>query len=246
MNKQPAAVIIGAGPAGLTAAYELATRTDIKPLVPKADLCLGGISRTVAYKGNRIDIGGHRLFSKSRRVMDWWGGILPLQGAPAADQKEMEISYHNLTAAVHLDPTGPDPDRVEQVMLIRPRVSRILFRGQLFDYPLKPNPKTLRQLGVGTSIGILASYARSRLAPIRPEQSLEAFFINRFGRRFLERFENLFPLGRNGMHRYNNQDHSMLTAMPAVDNIVAGVTDKANIWEVNTESDYHEEKGASN
>jgi protoporphyrinogen oxidase len=60
-------------------------------------------------------------------------------------------------------------------------------------------------------------------------------------RAFTDRFENLFLLGRNGMHRYNNADHSMLTAMTAVDNIVAGITDKANIWSVNTEEDYHEE-----
>jgi protoporphyrinogen oxidase len=53
---------------------------------------------------------------------------------------------------------------------------------------------------------------------------------------------NLFLVGRNGMHRYNNQDHSMLTAMTAVDNIVAGVQDNANIWEVNAERVYHEEK----
>jgi protoporphyrinogen oxidase len=64
-------------------------------------------------------------------------------------------------------------------------------------------------------------------------------------RQFLDGFANLFLIGRNGMHRYNNQDHSMLTAMVAVDNIVAGVTDKANIWAVNTEEEYHETKAVS-
>ena len=73
------AIIIGGGPAGLTAAYELLKRTDIQPVVlEKADI-LGGISRTVNYKGNRIDIGGHRFFSKSERVMEWWLEIMPLQ-----------------------------------------------------------------------------------------------------------------------------------------------------------------------
>ncbi|HWW61947.1 MAG TPA: NAD(P)-binding protein, partial [Thermoanaerobaculia bacterium] len=70
------AVIIGAGPAGLTAAYELLARTDIKPIVLEATEMLGGIARTVNYKGNRIDIGGHRFFSKSDRVMSWWLNIL--------------------------------------------------------------------------------------------------------------------------------------------------------------------------
>jgi hypothetical protein len=56
----------------------------------------------------------------------------------------------------------------------------------------------------------------------------------------VDRFENLYLIGRNGMHRYNNQDHSMLTAMSAVDNILAGRMDKANLWEINTEMEYHE------
>ena len=61
-------------------------------------------------------------------------------------------------------------------------------------------------------------------------------------RNFTDQIENLFLIGRNGMHRYNNQDHSMLTAMTAVENIMAGITTKDNIWDVNTEQDYHEEK----
>ncbi len=64
------AIIIGAGPAGLTAALELLRRSAIKPIILEADDCVGGISRTVNYRGNRIDIGGHRFFSKSDWVMD--------------------------------------------------------------------------------------------------------------------------------------------------------------------------------
>jgi len=59
-------------------------------------------------------------------------------------------------------------------------------------------------------------------------------------REYLDGFENLFLVGRNGMHKYNNQDHSMLTAMEAVDAVLAGVTDKSKIWAVNTEAEYHE------
>ena len=81
---------------------------------------------------------------------------------------------------------------------------------------------------------------------IRIEKAYPAYFgtYDRFDliRDYLNRFENLFPIGRNGMHRYNNQDHSMLTAMMAVDNILAGRTDKSNLWEVNTEQDYHEDQ----
>jgi hypothetical protein len=61
-------------------------------------------------------------------------------------------------------------------------------------------------------------------------------------RRTLDEFENLFLVGRNGMHKYNNQDHSMLTAMAVVDGIAAGGVDKKMLWEINTEQEYHEEK----
>jgi protoporphyrinogen oxidase len=72
------AIIIGAGPAGLSAAYELLQHTDIVPVVLEASADTGGLSKTVNYKGNRMDIGGHRFFSKSQVVMDWWQHILPI------------------------------------------------------------------------------------------------------------------------------------------------------------------------
>jgi protoporphyrinogen oxidase len=81
---------------------------------------------------------------------------------------------------------------------------------------------------------------------LRMEKTYPAYFgtYDRFAeiRQHLDRYENLFLVGRNGMHRYNNQDHSMLTAMMAVENIMAGNTDKSNLWEVNTEMDYHEQR----
>ncbi|NEV63256.1 NAD(P)/FAD-dependent oxidoreductase [Thiorhodococcus minor] len=187
-SERPSAVIIGGGPAGLTAAYELVTRSDIRPIVLEADAILGGISRTVDHKGNRIDLGGHRFFSKSDRVMDWWRQVLPIQGMPAADAPRVEIQYQNQRRMIPVDPGGPDPATHDAVMLIRPRVSRILFRGQLFDYPLTPSLKTLRQLGVGPSIRILGSYAYCRVRRIRPEISLEDFLINRFGRELYATF----------------------------------------------------------
>ena len=94
MNKQKA-VIAGAGPAGITAAYELLKRTTIKPVIFESTSAIGGIAQTFNYKGNRIDIGGHRFFSKSERVMQWWFNILPPQGAPAADtaEKNHDVEY---------------------------------------------------------------------------------------------------------------------------------------------------------
>ena len=78
-SKQRIAVIAGAGPAGLTAAYELLHQTDIIPIVCEKNDTIGGISQTVQYHGNRMDIGGHRFFSKSDQVMNWWQEMMPLQ-----------------------------------------------------------------------------------------------------------------------------------------------------------------------
>lgn len=173
------AVIIGAGPAGLTAAYELLTRTAIVPLVLEKSDYVGGISRTVNYKGNRIDIGGHRFFSKSDRVMQWWLKILPLQ---AVDADTAQITYQKQTATITVPPQGPDPDRQDRVMLVRNRKSRIYFMRQFFPYPITLSAETLRKLGLLKTIRIGLSYLRAALFPIRNEQNLEEFFINRFGR----------------------------------------------------------------
>ena len=81
------AIIIGAGPAGLTAALEFLRNTDITSIVLEASQEIGGISRTIRYKGNRMDIGGHRFFSKSDRVMQWWMDLMPPETADA------QISY---------------------------------------------------------------------------------------------------------------------------------------------------------
>src|SRR5215831_7105720 len=100
--KQRVAVIIGAGPAGLTAAYELLKRTDVKPIVLERSEYMGGIARTVEYKGNRIDIGGHRFFSKSDRVMNWWLQFLPIQVSTAP---EAMIAHQQSTHAVDVQKT---------------------------------------------------------------------------------------------------------------------------------------------
>lgn len=175
------AIIIGAGPAGLTAAYELQSRTDYKPVILEATDMVGGISRTVTYKGNRMDIGGHRFFSKSDRVMDWWLSFLPLQ---ALDEgSDLEITYHRRSRLVSTpDKPGPDPAQEDRVMLVRNRLSRIIYLRKFFDYPIRLNWKTVKNLGFLRMIGIARSYIYIRLFPIRPELNLEDFFINRFGK----------------------------------------------------------------
>ncbi len=171
------AIIIGAGPAGLTAAFELLKRSDIKPVIYEASGVIGGISRTIDYKGNRIDIGGHRFFSKSSRVVRWWLDILPLQKGAG----ESSILDEGCMPEA-MDSEGPDPVKTDRVMLVRERRSRILYSGQLFDYPISMSWDTISKLGLHRIVGILGSYLRARAFPVRDQRSLEDFFINRFGR----------------------------------------------------------------
>ncbi len=178
-NSKKTAVIIGAGPAGLTAAYELLKRGAASPVVIEKSHEMGGISRTVRYKGNRMDIGGHRFFSKSDRVMRWWMEIMPLERS--AGEREF-IHYRNQARALDISAPGPDPAAEDRVMLIRRRKSRIYFLGRFFDYPIKLSGGTLAKLGLWRTVRIGFSYLWAMLRQRRPETSLEDFLINRFGR----------------------------------------------------------------
>lgn len=184
------AIIIGAGPAGLTAAYELLDKTNIKPIILEKTGEIGGISKTVNYKGNRMDIGGHRFFSKSDRIMKFWKNILPLQGAPAHDDlilnREVPLSekcqIQELKTGAVTEYDAPDPEKTDKVMLNRARVSRIYFLRKFFDYPVSLTQDTLKNLGFKRTFKIGMSYISTVLTPSKPEKSLEDFFINRFGR----------------------------------------------------------------
>jgi protoporphyrinogen oxidase len=182
------AIIIGAGPAGLTAAYELLERSDVKPVVFEASEEIGGLARTVCHNGNRMDIGGHRFFSKSDRVMDWWVKMLPLQAATNGAPSDLQITYQRKSRPITLPSGGADPEAVDQVMLVRERVSRILFRRRFFPYPISLGLETMKNLGPVEIARIGLSYVHGRLRPRRPERSLEDFFVNRFGDRLYRTF----------------------------------------------------------
>ncbi len=180
------AVIAGAGPAGLTAALELLRRSDIRPLVFEADTQVGGISKTVNYRGNRMDLGGHRFFSRSDWVMRWWQQILPVAPDEVDADGTLRIGYqqqsHEFTPALR------NWDSADAVMLVRQRLSRIFYRRRFFDYPLKLNAATLKNMGAVETLRIGLSYAQAQLLQRRPEGSLEDFFINRFGDRLYRTF----------------------------------------------------------
>ena len=177
------ALLIGAGPAGLTAALEFLRRSDIHPIVLEASHEIGGISRTIRHNGNRIDIGGHRFFSKSDRVMDWWMDLMPPE---ASADTEHALRHQNkertLRTNIQGGSPGPTPDTTDLVMLVRPRKSRIYFLRKFFDYPIKLTADTLSKLGLVRTLKIGFSYLRARLFPRKVEKSLEDFLINRFGR----------------------------------------------------------------
>jgi protoporphyrinogen oxidase len=185
---QRTAVIIGAGPAGLTAALELLRRSGktpegapaIRPIALEADDSIGGISRTVRYKGNRMDIGGHRFFSKSDRVMQWWLDLMPIADEGAGHAVISYQNRHRSLKTLHAH-TQPDADP-ELVMLVRQRRSRIYFLRRFFDYPITLTGDTLGKLGLARTARVGLSYVAARLHQRRPEKSLEDFLINRFGR----------------------------------------------------------------
>jgi len=180
------ALIIGAGPAGLTAALELLRHTDIHPIVCEADpQYVGGISRTVNYKGNRIDIGGHRFFSKSDRIMQWWADILPVKIQEGAST---DITYQKTTRALTEGLKRATETEGENVMHVRPRKTRIVYGGKFFAYPVELSVDTLLKLGPVKVIKIGITYLYAVLFPIRPEITLEDFFLNRFGRELYETF----------------------------------------------------------
>lgn len=169
------AVIIGAGPAGLTAALELLDGSgEYDVTVLEESQVIGGISQTVRYQGNRMDIGGHRFFSKSDEIMQKWSELMPLQGAPSFDDR-------TLGRDKPLAAGGPDPEQEDRVMLVRDRVSRIYYRSRFFDYPISMKAETIKNMGFLTTMKAGFSYLKAAMFK-KPEDSLENFYINRFGK----------------------------------------------------------------
>jgi protoporphyrinogen oxidase len=149
-DEQYPVVIAGAGPAGLTAAYEL-SKSGVRSAVIEADSVVGGIARTAEYKGYLFDVGGHRFFTKVALVDKMWHEVL-----------------------------GAD-------FITRPRLSRIYYRSKFFQYPLEPM-NALKGLGVLESFRCGLSYMHARLFPERPEENIEAWVSNRFGKRLFRTF----------------------------------------------------------
>ena len=174
-------VIIGAGPAGLTAGYELLKRSkDYQVIILEESNDIGGISKTINYKGNRMDIGGHRFFSKDVRVNEFWQNIMPIQGKPSYDDLILKRDKK-------LNPNGPNPEKEDNVFLKRNRVSRIYYSKKFFDYPVSLKISTIKNLGFIKTMQSGFSYLKSILVK-KKEDSLENFYINRFGKKLYSTF----------------------------------------------------------
>ena len=181
-------------------------RSAIKPILIEASRAIGGLSQTVCYKGNRMDIGGHRFFSKSDRVMRWWLGMMPVEGGSGV----MGNRYQEYERDVPTTASTPAPSIDDLVMLVRRRKSRIYFLHRFFDYPIRLIPGTLKKMGATRTLRCGLSYLRSALLPKHKEKSLEDFLINHFGKQLYLTFYKSYTekvwacratrLAPNGVH----------------------------------------------
>ena len=189
-------IIIGAGPAGLTAAYELLKKGEnVNPIILETEDFVGGISRTATYKGNRMDIGGHRFFSKDERITRLWTELLPVQGSPSKD--DLILGREKA-----LEENGPDPEKEDEVMLVRTRVSRIIYKRKFFDYPISLKARTFINMGFFSTMKAGFGYIGSCIKK-RPETNLENFYINRFGKPLYSMFFEDYTEKLWGVHPRN-------------------------------------------
>lgn len=193
MNKD--IIIIGAGPAGLATAYYFLKNTDYNPIILEESEYIGGISRTHCYNGNRMDLGGHRFFTKNAEVQTLWQEIFPIQQMPSKD--DIILGRTEKFAA-----EGVNPEQQDNVFLKRNRLSRIYFLKKFFDYPISFKFETFKNLGFINLMNAGFGYLYSCVFK-RKEKSLEDFYINRFGKPLYSMFFEDYTEKLWGIHPSN-------------------------------------------
>lgn len=158
-------VVVGAGPAGLTCAWELLQAGYRNVVICEKDIQVGGISKTVRHNGNRIDIGGHRFFSKSNWVREWWEKFLPVH---VEEDQTLSLKYQGKELQYPVE-SSSDNDG-DNVMIVRNRLSRIYYNKRFFDYPLKLTPANLAKLGFKKTIMFALSYIRIHFVQLSPSE----------------------------------------------------------------------------
>lgn len=145
-------IVIGAGPAGLTAAYEILNRTDsCQVLILEEKNQVGGLAKTVAFQDYRMDLGGHRFLMANKKVLDWWNQFLPSGGG-----NYIKRMFH------------------------RKQKSKVYYKGNYISHPIRFNHKFRCQVGGFNTIKCMGGFVKSRLKQ-RKEHTLEDYYINRFG-----------------------------------------------------------------
>jgi len=179
-------IIIGAGPAGLAAAYELLKKGEKDITLLEAGDKIGGGARTVGFDGNYVDIGPHHFFTTSKYIKSIWNKFLPEQGALSRDDRLLDRQ-------VELNEGGPDPDEQDRVMLKRVRVSRILYDNKFFGYPLSFSKDTLKKLGFKKAFYFGFGVLISRIIR-RKERTMEDYLINSFGKALYNEFFRTYTI----------------------------------------------------
>ena len=174
-------IIIGAGPAGLTAGYDLLSKSsDYEVTIVEESSVVGGLCARLENEENVLDAGGHMFISKNPAVKNFWCSILPAQGVPSKDDKLIDryCKIHN---------GGPDPDVDEDVILSREKLTRIYKDNKFYESPIKFNKDAVKNFGIATSIKSGFSQIGGNVFKHK-ESSLEDYYINRFGKQLYQMF----------------------------------------------------------
>lgn len=186
-------VIVGAGPAGLTAAYKLLKDSNkYEVIILEKDSLVGGISKSINFDNYIVDTGIHRFFSRNDEVNTIWKELLPLQSKLAYDDKL-------LNRKINLDKDGIDPNKEDNVLLVKNRVTRILYDNKFYDYPVSMNMNTIKNLGFINILAAGFSYLKALIFK-KKETNLENFYINRFGKKLYNMFFESYTEKVWGIH----------------------------------------------